>query len=154
MVKLQRQDKAGDARDHQHCKAKLQRGQATQVDRGQTRADERLCLTERRDLGAAAFRCQLARVSRHGFCVPRRSQQNYLTGIGASLFCDVVRVGYQEGVLWSCRKLEDDADELERNNMILMVACVLKPQVQAVAGLQLEVVHRFLRDQNTIRCLG
>ena len=38
--------------------------------------------------------------------------------------------------------------------MILVVAGALKPQIQAIAGLQLKVIDGLLRDKNAVGCLG
>ena len=56
---------------------------------------------------------------------------------------DVAGIGDEEGVARRGRKFAHNADEVERDDLILVVACTLQPQIDLVAGLQLEILDGF-----------
>ena len=67
---------------------------------------------------------------------------------------DVGRVGHEEAVAGSGGELPGDAGVVERHRDELAGAPVLEPQPQQVAGVQLEVAHGLLADQDGVRLPG
>ena len=71
-------------------------------------------------------------------------------GVAAGALGDVAGVGDEEAVFGCGREFGDDPDVVESDSDELVGARVLEPQVDGVAGKELEVVHGFGADQHRV----